>query len=249
VKHDIPNACNACHTHEKQKPEVMAQALERWWPEAKKRQERRLRLADAFADKTAEQSRPFLEAVLADTQESSELRGAAATFLVRRFRAEATPALRAALPGAKDSLLRSAIVDALGQARAREAAGELVPLLKDPSIWVRQATAVALAQLGDARGVEALEVLAQQPETSGLMGPHAVLGHLALRRKDVTKATLQLERALDLQPYYSELLVMLADIYVSKGEVGKAVDRLEDALRFSPQNQAARQRLANLRGP
>jgi hypothetical protein len=248
VKHDIPNACNACHTHEKQKPEEMAKALERWWPDAKKRQERRLRLADAFADKTADQSRPFLEAVLADTQEASELRGAAAEFLARRFRHEATPALRAALPGAKDSLLRSQIAEALGEARAREATNDLVPLLNDSSLWVRQAAAMSLTQLGDPRGVAALETLAQQPESSGLMAPHAMLGHLALRRKDLGHATEQLEQAIDRQPYYADLLVMLADIYVSQGQVDKARNRLEDAVRFAPQNQGARQRLQALQG-
>ncbi|MFL5344989.1 MAG: tetratricopeptide repeat protein [Hyalangium sp.] len=248
VKHAIPNACNACHTHEKQKPEDMAQALERWWPEAKKRQERRLRLADAFADKTAAQSRPSLEAVLADAQEASELRGAAALFLARRFHAEAIPALRAALPDAKDSLLRSQLAEALGAAQARVAVNELAPLLKDPSIWVRQATAFALTQLGDSRGMAALETLAQQPETSGLMAPHAMLGQLAMRRKELPKATRQLEQALDVQPYYADLLVMLADLYMVQGQPDKARERLEDAVRFAPQNQGARERLSALQG-
>ncbi|KFE66258.1 HEAT repeat domain-containing protein [Hyalangium minutum] len=246
VKHGIPNACNACHTHEKQKPEVMAQAIERWWPEAKQRQQRRLRLADAFADKTAAQSRPFLEAVLADPEEASELRGAAAQFLARRFRVEAVGPLRAALPKAKDSLLRSQIIEALGVAKGREAAGEIAALLNDSSLWVRQAAALTLAQLGDPRGPPALEALARQPESSGLVAPHAMLGHLALRRKDFPVAVKEFERALDLQPYYADLLVMLADLYVAQGNAAQAKDRLEDAVRFSPQNQGARQRLEAL---
>ncbi len=248
VKHSIPNACNACHTHEKQPPEQMAQAIERWWPQAATRQERRLRLADAFADATAAQSRPFLEAVLADSAETPGLRGAAALFLARRFHAEAIPMLRATLAGTQDSQLRSSLVEALGLAKAREAAEDLVPLLKDPSIWVRQASAITLAQLGDVRGVAALEALVQQPETSGLMAPHAMLGHTALRHKDLPKAAQQFEQALDVQPYYADLLVMLADIYVSQGHPDKAKDRLEDAIRFAPQNQGARQRLAALQG-
>jgi len=245
-KHGIPNACNTCHTHAKQRPEVMVQALERWWPKARQRQQRRLRLADAFADKTAAQSRSFLEAVLADPAEAAELRGAAALFLARRFHGEATPALRAALGGAKDSLLRSQLVEALGTAKARVAAGEIAPLLNDPSLWVRQAAALTLAQLGDARAVPALEALARKPETSGLVAPHAMLGRLAMRRKDLPQAARELERALDLQPYNADLLVMLADLYVSQGNVALAKDRLEDALRFAPRNQGARQRLGAL---
>lgn len=246
VKHSIPNACNACHTHEKQKPEVMAQALERWWPEAKQRQQRRLRLADAFANKTAAQSRPFLEAVLADPDEASELRGAAALFLTRRFRGEAAPALRKALVSAKDSLLRTQIIEALGAARAQEARDQIAPLLNDSSLWVRQAAALTLAQFGDARAVPPLEALAHQPETSGLMAPHAMLGHMALRQRNLPQAASEFEQALNVQPYYADLLVMLADIYVSQGNVERARERLEDAVRFAPQNRGARQRLAAL---
>ncbi|MBN1208582.1 MAG: HEAT repeat domain-containing protein [Myxococcaceae bacterium] len=247
VKHGIPNACNACHTHAKQKPEVMAKALARWWPEAKQRQQRRLRLADAFVTKVAAKSRPFLEAVLADPSEAPSLRGAAALYLARRFRQEATPALRSTLGGAKDPLLRSQIVEALGLAKAREAADELVPLMKDPSLWVRQEAILTLAQLGDARALPELEALTRQPETSGLVMPHTLLGHLSLRRKDVPKATREFERAVDLQPYNAELLVLLADIYTAQGNLAKARERLEDAVRFAPKNQGARKRLAALR--
>jgi tetratricopeptide (TPR) repeat protein len=246
VKHSIPNACNACHTHEKQKPEVMAQALERWWPEARQRQQRRLRLADAFADKPAAQSRPFLEAVLADPDEAAELRGAAALFLARRFHGEATPALRLALGATKDSLLRSQVIEALGAAKAQEARDQIAQLLNDSSLWVRETSALTLAQLGDARALPALEALAHQPETSGLMAPHAMLGHLALRRKDLPQATREFEHAVDAQPYFADLLVTLADLYVLQGNVARARERLEDAVRFAPQNKAARQRLAAL---
>ena len=187
VKHDIPNACNACHTHEKQKPEAMAQALERWWPEAKQRQQRRLRLADAFADKTAAQSRPSWRPCSRSTEEAAELRGAAALFLARRFHGEATPALRAALGGAKDSLLRSEIVDALGQAKAREATGELAPLLKDSSIWVRQSRPSRWRSSGDPQACRCARGAGPAAGDLGLTAPHAMLGHLALRRKELPR--------------------------------------------------------------
>jgi HEAT repeat protein len=225
----------------------MAQALTKWWPQAAGRQQRRLRLADAFDDKTAATSRPALEAVLADTTEAPSLRGAAAKLLGRRFKREATPALRAALKGSTDSQLRSDIIDGLGAAGAREAAGDLVPLLADGALWVRQAAALTLAAQGDARGTSALEALASQPETSGLVQPHLLLGQLAMRRKDLTTATREFERALDLQPYNPDALVRLADLYVAQGQVQRAQERLEEALRFDPQSRAAKQRLTLLR--
>ncbi len=246
VKHSIPNACNACHAHEKQKPEVTARALERLWPGAKQRQQRRLRLADAFADKTAAQSRPLLEAVLADPDEAAELRGVAALFLARRFRGDATPALRTALGGAKDTLLRSQVIEALGTAKAQEARDQIALSLSDSSLWVRQEAALSLAQLGDARAAPVLEALAHQLDTSSLVAPHAMLGHLALRRRELPRAARELEQALDAQPYNADLLVMLADIYVSQGNVARAREQLEDAVRFAPQNKGARQRLSAL---
>lgn len=152
------------------------------------RQQRRLRLADAFDDKTAATSRPALEAVLADATEAPSLRGAAAKLLARRFKREATPTLRAALKATRDSLLRSDIIEGLGASGAREAAGDLVPLLADGSLWVRQAAALTLASLGDARGLSTLEAMVSRPETSGLVQPHLLLGQLAMRRKDLTTA-------------------------------------------------------------
>ncbi|WP_163991086.1 HEAT repeat domain-containing protein [Pyxidicoccus caerfyrddinensis] len=245
ARHDIPNACNTCHA--KETPAAMSQALTKWWPQAATRQQRRLTLANAFDEKTAATSRPSLEAVLADTAEAPSLRGVAAKLLARRFRHDAVPALRAALKGTTDSLLRSDVIDGLGTAGAREAANDLVPLLADASLWVRQAAALTLASLGDPRAISTLESLASRPETSGLVQPHIMLGQLAVRRKDLPTAIREFERALDLQPYNAEALVRLADLYVVQGQAPKGQERLEEALRFDPQSKAARQRLNMLR--
>ena len=245
TRHGVPNACNTCHA--KATPEAMSQALTKWWPQAAVRQQRRLRLADAFDDKTAATSRPALEAVLADTQEAPSLRGAAAKLLARRFKRDAVPALRAALKGTRDSLLRSDLIEGLSNVGAREATEDLLPLLEDDSTWVRQAAALTLAGIGDARGLSVVESLASRPETSGLVQPHLMLGQLALRRKDLPTATREFERALDLQPYNAELLVKLADLYVVQGQPERGKERLEEALRFDPQSRAAKQRLAMLR--
>ncbi|NPC83924.1 tetratricopeptide repeat protein, partial [Pyxidicoccus fallax] len=243
-RHGVPNACNSCHA--KETPEAMSQALLKWWPQAGVRQQRRLRLAEAFDDKTAATSRPSLEAVLADTEEAPSLRGAAAKLLARRFKRDAVPALRAALEGTQDGLLRSDIIEGLGTAGSREAIEDLVPLLTDRSLWVRQAASLTLAGFGDARGLAATQALASRPETSGLVQPHLMLGQLAMRRKDVVTATREFERALDLQPYNADALVKLADLYVVQGQVERGKQRLEEALRFDPQSRAAKQRLSML---
>ncbi|MFE8602483.1 HEAT repeat domain-containing protein [Archangium violaceum] len=247
VKHDIPNACNACHTHEKASPEAMAESLEKWWPNAKQRQARRMRLADAIAVKTAADSRGPLEQVLADRKEAPALRGVAAQLLAQRFHKEAVPALKAALATATDPGLRSDIAEALSLTGTRDVADVLAPLLKDKSLWVRQAAAIPLAGVGDPRGVSALETLAHQPESEGLTMPHVMLGQLALRRGDLATGVQELERSLDMQPYNAEVLVVLADVYARQGDLPRAKERLEEALRFDSQHRGARQRLEFLR--
>lgn len=248
TRHGVPNACNTCHA--KDTPAAMSQALTKWWPQAATRQQRRLRLADAFDEKTAAASRPALEAVLADTTEAPSLRGVAAKLLARRFKRDAVAPLRAALKGTTDSLLRADIIEGLETAGLREAVNDLVPLLTDGSLWVRQAAAMTLASIGEPHGTAALQAMASQPETSGLVQPHLMLGQLAVRRKDAMTATREFERALDLQPYNADVLVRLADLYVFLRQPQRARERLEEALRFDPQSRAAKQRLDKLRqGP
>ncbi|HEX8537238.1 MAG TPA: tetratricopeptide repeat protein [Cystobacter sp.] len=250
VKHGIPNGCNACHAHAKATPEAMDEALAKWWPQAKTRQARRMRLADALAVKTAADSRPSLEGVLADTKEAPSLRGVAAQLLAQRFRQDAVPALKAALATARDPGLRSDLAAALAATGAREGLDLLAPLLEDKSLWVRQSAALPLAGAGDARGRATLEQLAHTPASEGLPMPHVLLGQLALRQGDVATGTAELERSLDLQPYNTAVLVLLADVYARQGDIPRARERLEEALRFDPRNKGARQRLSMLqRGP
>ncbi|MET0404553.1 MAG: HEAT repeat domain-containing protein, partial [Cystobacter sp.] len=250
VKHGIPNGCNACHVHQKATAEAMDAALTAWWPQAKTRQARRLRLADALAVKTAADSRPALEAVLADKKEAPSLRGVAALLLAQRFRQESLPSLKAALATSKDAGLRSDLVTALASTGTRQVAEVLAPLLKDKSLWVRQSAALALGGSGDPRGLAALEELAHAPASEGLPLPHVLLGQRALHEGQVPQGLAELERSLDLQPYNTAVLVLVADIYARQGDLPRARERLEDALRFDPRNKGARQRLGLLqRGP
>lgn len=78
--------------------------------------------------------------------------------------------------------------------------------------------------------------------------PHVVLGQLALRRGDLVTGARELERSLDLQPYNAEVLVVLADVYARQGDMTRARERLEEALRFDPRHRGARQRLELIRG-
>jgi Tfp pilus assembly protein PilF len=66
------------------------------------------------------------------------------------------------------------------------------------------------------------------------------------RRGELDRAASELERALDLQAYQPEALVMLAQIRDRQGDRARARALLEEALRFDPQQTAALEGLLNL---
>src|SRR5262249_40551764 len=63
TRHGIKSACAVCHKD--QSADALAQSLHRLWPAAEKRQARRLRLADAIDEQTADKSKPALLEVIA----------------------------------------------------------------------------------------------------------------------------------------------------------------------------------------
>lgn len=246
MRHGVPNACNACHSD--QKPAAMQQAIERWWPGAAARQARRLRLADAIDEKTAAQSLPALAAVIGDRSEAPSLRGAAAQLLGQRFPAAAPPIVIPLLHD-RDPLVRARLVESLGYANARANTADIVPLLADSSIAVRQMAALVLSTFGDPRGDEALARLAADPQTRGLVRPHIALGIAAAKRGDFDAATRELTTAVDEVPYAVDALVLLADISARRGDFAQARAWLEEALRFNPAHAGARRRINSLPPP
>jgi Flp pilus assembly protein TadD len=244
-KHGIPNACNVCHT--KETPAEMSKALKAWWPGAAERAKRRLRLADAFDDATKARSRDPLQAVIADADEAPLLRSVAALLLAQRFPDVAGGAITPLLTST-DPLLRAKAAEALALAKVKRAAAALAQLEDDPSIFVREAGALALAELADPRAEAALRALTQAASTTGLPRPHALLGFSLARRGEVPAAIQELERAVDLQPYNVEALVLLADLYARRDEFELTRARLEEALLFDPQHPGVKKRLAMLAG-
>jgi Flp pilus assembly protein TadD len=247
AKHGVPNACNGCHAHEKVPPAEMDAALLRLWPDAGKRQARRMRLADAIDEATWAGSHDALVAVVGDTSEAPILRGAAAVLLAQRFPDDAgaiAPLLRDA-----DALLRARAAAALGHAHPpREVVDRLgVLAVSDPALAVKQAAITSLALLGEAaRADAAARTLAADPEGGALPQVHVVVGVLALRRGDLALATTELGRAIALAPYHADARVWRAQAYARAGKLDDARRELTLALRFAPENAEARRALAAL---
>jgi HEAT repeat protein len=244
-RHGVPNACNTCHA--KQPPEDMAKAMAAWWPDAAARTARRRRLADAFDEVTKQESRPALAAVIADADEAPLLRGTAALLFGQRFPQQAAPELTPLLAAAS-ALVRANAAAALGGAKAKDAADALARLKDDPSLFVRQAAAIALAEMADPRAEAALRALTGKKPSASLPIPHRLLALTLLRRGDLEAAITEFERELDLVPYTPDTLVMLADLYAKTNRMELTRARIEEALSFDPQHPGARKRLAMLNG-
>jgi predicted CXXCH cytochrome family protein len=244
ARHGVPNACNACHAHEKERPEATAAALARLWPTAAARQARRRRLADAIDETTRAASRAPLLAVLADREEAPTLRGAAAVLLGQRFPADAVATLVPLLQD-PDALVRVRAVEGLGFAHARGAVTPLARLASaDPALAVRHYATLTLFDLGEtARAEQAAKRLAADPASEGLPQPHVLLALAAGRRRDLTLARRELERALVLIPYDADNLVLYADLLVAAGQRAEARAALNEALRFAPRHAGAAGRL------
>ena len=245
-RHGVPSACGVCHKD--RTPAQLDAALLARWPQARKRQARRLRLADAIDEATAAGSRPALLSVLADRGEAPSLRATCAILLAQRFPRGATSVLVPLLAD-PDALVRWRAVEALGQAQAREAAAAIAGTLRDPSLPVRVAAAVTLISLGDARGEAAVRELTTARDTAALMLPHYALAQLHFRRGELEGAARSLERAVERMPYFVDGLVGLGEIYRRMGRTALARARFDEALFFDPASRDIRQRLEQLDRP
>ena len=243
ARHGIPSACGVCHKD--RSAAQLSQDLLARWPQAGKRQQRRLRLADAIDETTAADSLAALRAVVGDPQEAAILRGAAALLLGQRFAAVAPAALVPLLQEA-DPLLRTKAIEGLGYAKALSATSAIAQHLDDPALSVRQIAAVVLTALGDARGEPALRKLAHDEKSAGLVHPHYLLGVLAARRGDFRTAQDELEQAVTLMPYFVDALVALGDVLLRTQKLELATERFNEVLAYDRHHKGAQQRLLQL---
>jgi tetratricopeptide (TPR) repeat protein len=105
---------------------------------------------------------------------------------------------------------------------------------------------LTLGILGAPEGEGALRTLATDPASLGLVRPHVLLAAYAARRGDLAEAAAQLEKALSLQPYQVDALILLAQVRGHQSRWGEARACLEEALRFDPQNGTAAEGLRSI---
>lgn len=235
--HGVPSACGVCHAD--RPAAALSASLAAWWPNAGVRAARRIRLAAAFDPATARASaRPLLQ-VLTDTAEAPTLRGAAAILLARRFGPQTAPALRPMLSD-PNVLLRAKGAEAIGIAKAVAAADALAAHIEDPSLRVQLAVALALADLADPRGEDALRRLAEAPESSHLLAPHTELGPRYAQQGKLQAARHELRQVAALAPYYADALVQLARVEAALGDLTAARARLAQSLQLEPQHAGAK---------
>jgi hypothetical protein len=233
-KHGIPNACGVCHKDKT--PAQLQASIVKWWPEAPVRQARRERLAAAFDHATAKESAKPLRDVIANPKEAATLRGSAMVTIAGRFGAPAAHTLVPHL-ASPDLVLRAKAAEALGNAKATAHADAVAKLLADKSLRVRQAAAMALFNMKDARAESALKQLADAPESKHLLQPHVQLGQIYASRNDLTAARAELAQVVTLAPYYADALVQLASFAFTQNDLVEARTRLAQAMSLEPRHK------------
>ncbi|HUR83359.1 MAG TPA: HEAT repeat domain-containing protein [Thermoanaerobaculia bacterium] len=244
IRHGVPNACGVCHADKN--PEVLARSLSAWWPNAATRNARRVRLADAIDERTADRSLPALTAVVRDRAEAPILRAAAALLMAQRFPSSAA-AILAPIADEPDPLLRARTIEALATTRDRSAVAVAARFVNDPSLQVRETAVLALASARDPRAEPELRKLAGDPATATLFRPHVMLSIAAANRGDFDTAMREIDAALAQAPYVADAIVFRADILARRGDFPAAKSELEEALRFDPRHRGAIARLRSFR--
>jgi hypothetical protein len=229
ARHDVPSACATAGCHATWKADRVEAAWAKLWPDGAARAARRLRLADAFDDKSAADSVRALVDTIGDASEAPTLRGAASMILAQRFPDRA--AALVPLVDARSVTLRAKACEALGVAHARPAVDVLYARGSDEALAVRQAAALALFTLGDPRAEALLDRLARDPSSSHLMQPHVALARVALRNGDLVRARGELETVARLTPYFAEALMQLAGVVARLGD-GDAARAWRDDARY-----------------
>jgi len=245
MRHDVPNACGVCHAN-KPAP-ALAKIVATWWPNAAARQARRIRLADAVDERTAQSSLPALIAVVRDPSEAPTLRGAAAILLGQRFPSDAVAILTPLADDASE-VVRARVLEGLAFTGNPSVADAAARHVNDASLQVRQIAALVLASLHDGRGEAALRKLATDPATRGLFRPHVMLSLDAANRGDLATAGHEIDAAIAAAPYVADALVFRADLDARAGDFAGAKRELDEALRFDPSHRGALRRVAALPG-
>ena len=215
------------------KPERVEAAWAKLWPDAGKRAARRLRLADAFDEKTAADS----ERALVDTHRRRRARrrrcAARRRWCWRSASRRAAAALVPLLGDGNVTRARQGVRGARRRARARRRRTHSTRRGSDEALPVRQAAALALFALGDPRA-EALLVrlgVASRSRRISCSRTWRSARARAARRRSAARAR-ELETVARLTPYFAEALVQLAKVAARLGDADAARAWLDDARYF-----------------
>lgn len=226
-EHGIPDACTACHS-EKGVEWAIAE-LERRFPASPALGERRLRLAKAMAlwRDASPEAEPRLAEILEDRDEIALMRANAATALgsTRSASLLGSGALRRALLD-PSAVIAARAARSLGARRDEESAEDLARAAASGRDAVALPAALALLDLGDARGLSSVVALLARPGLAGDYRLETALGILDERRHDLAGAVNHFRRAISDRP----------DFLPARDRLARVLDLL------GKRNQAAKQR-------
>lgn len=258
VAFGIPNACNECH---KDKPAAWAAgALEKWWPNGRRR--KLVERAEAFtaARATRPEALDRLIAIAADDSQGPLVQANAVGYLRHYSDARAVAAL---LNGAKAShpAIRSAALSSLGHEPRPETAAPrqaLLAALDDPERAVRIAAIVSLVNLGGEPLAPADESRFQRVAREFAAGARLRqddariqrdLGLIQLLAGSVDLAADALQISVGLEPDLAGGRFLLALARLGQRRVDDARTLLKQVLPADPYYNTAQERLKHLDPP
>ncbi len=236
-----PNACTQCHTD--RKPDWAATAMDQWYGTAWRNRPQYGTTLHAGANRGAA-ALPSLMALAQDPALPAIVRATAVTLAQPHLGLEALPALRKMLDHT-DPTLRIAALGALEPFEPDQRLQAAAPLLGDAVRGVRVEAALTLADIPDAQfPVDRLgdreraltEYLDSLKMDSDWPSANANLGNLYLRQRRVDEAIAAFQRAITLDPLFTDAYLSLADAYRQAGREAEGEKLLRSGMALAPRN-------------
>jgi Flp pilus assembly protein TadD/ssDNA-binding Zn-finger/Zn-ribbon topoisomerase 1 len=252
VKFGTPNACNDCHKDKS--PAWAAAATQRWYGLNHKGYQQYTGTLTG-ARRNDQDAAARLVALAKDDQAPNIARATALVELQPYLDADTYAAARVNLQSL-DPLLRLAAVELVSVADAASRWRMLSPLLTDPVLAVRIATAYGVADAlppklspeeQDSFDHALSEYVAVQKFNADRPEAHVNLGSLYSRQGQTEKAEAEYHQALQLLPSYIPAYVNLADLSRATGNDKESERWLLEALTKAPNDAAALHSLGLLR--
>ncbi|WED25605.1 tetratricopeptide repeat protein [Vibrio sp. DW001] len=240
---NTPDVCTDCHSDKN--PQWAVSYINQWFPDSTRNKEKHFSLAYFAGEIGHSAAEQALGYIALDNNQTDIIRASA---LSRLSNIDGKFATIAAMRGSKDtsSLVRFAVVSATSSYNNEDRWTLLSPLLDDPILMVRTATAGALIQdwssLNLAQQTRLSPALNEYMEIQRYNSDRAFartnLGNVFRAQGAFESAVTNYQGAIEIEPYFETSYVNLADLYREQNRDDLAKVTLEKGTKNAPNSAA-----------